>query len=255
MWKLGLIGTGIIGSALVTGFCESGEEVSILVSPRTREKAEKLRERYPDQVRIASDNQQVVEESQWIFLAVLPQQALGVLEELHFTPEKKLISLVPSLDMEAASKLTGPLSVLVDVVPLPFAARRIGPVVLCPPEPETRRLLSLLGTVVEAETPEQMAVLRTTTALMSPYYMLLAKVVEWCREQGLKEEQARTYLTSYWGALGQMAASYDGPLEELAREMTPGGLNWQALNRLEGADAWQPWQQALEEVLARVRKR
>ena len=251
--NIGLIGTGIIGSAVVTGFCESGSPVSVCVSPRTREKAEKLRDTYPDKVRIGVDNQQVVDESEWIFLAVLPQQAMDVLGGLRFTPEKKLISLVPGLDLEETVRRVGPLAVCVDVVPLPFAARRIGPVVLCPPHPEVRELLSLLGTVVEAETPEQMSVLRTTTALMSPYYMLLAKVVAWCREKGLGEEQARTYLTSYWGALGQMAAVFPGPLEELAMEMTPGGLNWQAFNQLEDTGALQEWKSALETIWERVR--
>ncbi len=251
--KIGLIGTGIIGSAVMTGFCESGSRLSILVSPRTREKAERLRDAYPGKVRIARDNQQVVDESEWIFLAVLPQQAMDVLRDLRFTPEKKLISLVPGLDLEETVRQVGPLAVCVDVVPLPFAARRVGPVVLCPPVPEVRELLSLLGTVVEAETPEQMAVLRTTTALMSPYYMLLAKVVAWCREKGVSEEQARTYLTSYWGALGQMAADFPGPLEELAGEMTPGGLNWQALNHLEDTGALAEWQSTLEVILERVK--
>ena len=251
--KIGLIGTGIIGSAVMTGFCESGSRLSILVSPRTREKAERLRDAYPGKVRIARDNQQVVDESEWIFLAVLPQQAMDVLRDLRFTPEKKLISLVPGLDLEETVRQVGPLAVCVDVVPLPFAARRVGPVVLCPPVPEVRELLSLLGTVVEAETPEQMAVLRTTTALMSPYYMLLAKVVAWCREKGVSEEQARTYLTSYWGALGQMAADFPGPLEELAGEMTPGGLNWHALNHLEDTGALAEWQSTLEVILERVK--
>lgn len=253
--RLGFIGTGIISSALVTGFCESGREVSVLVTPRTKEKAEALREKYPDQVRIASGNQQVVDESDWIFLAVLPQKGMDVLRELHFTPDKKLISLVPSLNLEEAVQVTGPLAVLVDVVPLPFAAKRIGPVVLCPPVPEVKELLSILGTVVEAETPEQMSILRTSTALMSPYYMLLAKVVAWCRENGLKEAQARTYLTTYWSALNQMAVEYPGPLEELAMEMTPGGLNWQALNELEEKGALDAWKQTLDPILERVRKK
>lgn len=253
--KLGFIGTGIISSALVTGFCEGSPEVSVIVTPRSKKKAEALEARYPSQVRIASNNQQVVDESDWIFLAVLPQQAMDVLRDLRFTPEKKLISLVPTLDLEEAKKVTGPVAVLVDVVPLPFAAKRIGPVVLCPPVQEAKELLSILGTVVEAKTPEQMSVFRTSTALMSPYYMLLAKVVEWCREKGLREDQARTYLTSYWGALCQMAEAFPGTLEELAGEMTPGGLNWQALNYLEEKGAFGEWQKALDPVLERVRRK
>lgn len=71
----------------------------------------------------------------------------------------------------------------------PLCSEADCPVVLYPPVPEGKDRLSILGTVVDAETPEQMPILRTSTALMSPYYMLLNKVVAWCESKGLQEEK------------------------------------------------------------------
>ena len=62
--KLGFIGTGIITTSVVTGFCESGmENLQIVVSPRNKERAQMLHEKYPEIVSIAADNQEVVDRS------------------------------------------------------------------------------------------------------------------------------------------------------------------------------------------------
>ena len=48
--KLGFIGTGIITTSVVTGFCESGmENLQIVVSPRNKERAQMLHE-WPEQM-------------------------------------------------------------------------------------------------------------------------------------------------------------------------------------------------------------
>ena len=79
--KLGFIGTGIITSSLVNGFCKYGiEDKEIMVSPRNKEKAKLLADTYPDKVRIAACNQEIVDFAEWIFLAVLPKQAEDVLK-------------------------------------------------------------------------------------------------------------------------------------------------------------------------------
>ena len=65
--KLGFIGTGIITTSVVTGFCESGmENLQIVVSPRNKERAQMLHEKYPGIVSIAADNQEVVDRSDWV---------------------------------------------------------------------------------------------------------------------------------------------------------------------------------------------
>lgn len=254
--KIGIIGVGVIGSAVAAGFCEShAPGLQVVLSPRGKERAETLQKKYPQQVQVAYSNQAVVDAADWIILSVLPAQAEAVLKELSFRPEQKLINLVSTLGMEQAQCLTGKLDVMVDVVPLPFNARRIGPVVLYPRVPEAEELISLIGDVVPVEDSRQMAILRTVTALMSPFYELTASVVDWCQESGLDEEAARKYTASFFGALSVIAGGYGDGLHELANEMTPGGLNWQALNALKDQNAFQPWKDALDPILERVTKK
>lgn len=253
--RLGFIGTGIITTSVVTGFCESRlPDLHIVVSPRNRERAEALHRQYPEQVSVAAANQEVVDRSDWIFAALLPEHAEAVLSELNIPQDKKFINLVMTLSTKRAEELIGKREILADVVPLTFAANGFGPVVVYPAIPEVGELLRYIGTPVLVETPQQIAVLRATTGLMSSYYMLLTKLIDWCQENGLKEADARTYLTSFTEAMSKKAAVWDGPLEDLAREMTPGGINWQALTYLEEMDAYRPWTEILEPILKRVSK-
>lgn len=253
--KLGFIGTGIITTSVVTGFCERDlPDLHIVVSPRNRERAEALHQKYPNLVSVAETNQEVVDRSDWIFAALLPQHAEAVLSELNIPQDRKFINLVMTLSTKRAEELIGKREILADVVPLTFAANGFGPVVVYPALPEVGELLRYIGTPVLVETPQQIAVLRATTGLMSAYYMLLTKLTDWCQENGLNEAEARTYLTSFTEAMSKKAADWNGPLEELAREMTPGGINWQALTYLEEADAYRPWTEILDPILKRVLK-
>lgn len=253
--KLGFIGTGIITTAVVTGFCESGmEDLHIVVSPRNRERAAALHEKYPQVVSVAADNQEVIDRSDWVFVALLHETAEQILEPLVFLPEKKFINLVATLSLRRIREMKGEREILADVVPLTFAANRVGPVVVYPPIPEVVELMSRVGTPVPVQTAQQIAILRSTTGLMSAYYMLLTVIIGWCEKNGLDEATARQYITSFTKAMSEKAAGFDGPLEELAREMTPGGINWMALTHLEKEDAYTPWTEILDPILKKVVK-
>ena len=253
--KLGFIGTGIISSSLVTGFCTAGiPDLHIWVSPRNRERAAALQKAFPDIVTVAKDNQEVVDSADWIFAALLPQAAEGILSELTWPKDKKFINLVMTLSTVRAREIVGDREIIADVVPLTFAANRFGPSVIYPDIPEVCELMSYVGEAVPVKTAEQMAILRAMTGMMSPYYMLLTKLIDWSVENGLDEPSARRYITSFTASLSRKAAVFDGPLENLAREATPGGINWQALTHLEETDSYRPWTEILDPILKRVTK-
>ena len=68
--KLGFIGTGKITSSVITGICSSNISFKkILVSPRNRNVARKLKKQFR-KVSIAKNNQEIVNSCNWVFLAV-----------------------------------------------------------------------------------------------------------------------------------------------------------------------------------------
>ena len=71
--RLGFIGTGKIASSVIIGICTSKISFQkILVSPRNRNIAQKLKKRFR-KVNIATTNQEIVDKCNWIFLAVTPK--------------------------------------------------------------------------------------------------------------------------------------------------------------------------------------
>jgi pyrroline-5-carboxylate reductase len=82
--KLGFIGTAALTSAIVTGIkCAPDDSGPVLLSPGNKEIAGSLASRYPD-VRVAPDNQTVLDNCDTIMLAVRPQIGHDVLPELQF---------------------------------------------------------------------------------------------------------------------------------------------------------------------------
>jgi pyrroline-5-carboxylate reductase len=91
--KLGFVGTGAITSAIVTGLGSGvAERHSIRLSPRNAGIAAALAHRFPG-VSIASSNQDVLDNSEVVVLAIRPQIAEKIILELRFRPDHCAISI------------------------------------------------------------------------------------------------------------------------------------------------------------------
>ena len=79
MFKFGCIGVGNMGGAVAKALVQSVGGSSLMVSSRTREKAEAVAAQLGC---VARDNREVAAQCQFLFLGVKPQMLPGVLEEL-----------------------------------------------------------------------------------------------------------------------------------------------------------------------------
>src|SRR3546814_14762740 len=93
--RLGFIGTGTIAAAIVEGLALSGEE-PILLSPRNADIAARLSDRF-SHVGVANDNQAVLDQSHLVLLAVPPQTADSVPENLNFLPDHRTFIPIPTV--------------------------------------------------------------------------------------------------------------------------------------------------------------
>ena len=70
--NLGFIGTGRIAASVIAGISKSKISYKkIIISPRNKKIAHGLKRKYKKIV-IAKDNQQIVDQSNWVFLSVTP---------------------------------------------------------------------------------------------------------------------------------------------------------------------------------------
>lgn len=251
MTTLGFVGTGHITVAMVEGLCAApapGER--IVVSPRNAENAAKLTRRFGS-VAVAPDNQGVVDASDIVFLAVRPPVASEVVAALRFRAEQTVISLVALHPREEMRALTQPAAILVRAVPLPSAARRLGPIAYFPREERVEALLTRIGTPVAAPDEAAFHRLWSLTGLISPFAALIEEWQGWAEAGGVGRAAAEQYVRAFIHCLSVMAQ--DAPPADLARRAaTPGGINEQALRVLREADGFAPFRAALDSVFARM---
>ncbi len=250
----GFIGTGTITSALVRGLCTSAHPPQpIWVSPRNAQKAERLEKAF-DAVRIGADNQEVLDRSDPVILAVRPEDAPGILEPLRFRADQMVITLLAGTPLARIGPLVAPAGRVVRAVPLPSAEQHVGPIALYPGDGSAEAFFSDLGTVIPAGEEPELDKLLIVTSLMAPYYALLEEIVAWAAGAGVDRKTAADYTASMFRALSAtVEARGDGDLGAMVREcMTPGGLNEQALQVIQGQGGFSPVKAALRAVEERI---
>ena len=252
--RLGFVGTGVITSAIVTGLCTLPNPMtSILVSPRNREKAEKLASTFSN-VKVASSNQEILDNVDAVVLAILPQYKEEILSPLQFVKNHAIINLLAGTANADIAPLVTPASRLIRSVPLPYASRHVGPIALFPDDEIAREIFESLGTVIAVKQESQLESLTIITALMAPYYALLEKVVNWAVKEGVGHKQASDFTASMFSALSAMVEGLtDSNIDSLVQEsMTPGGLNESAMKAITAMDGFNPWVFALDKVKEKI---
>ena len=103
---LGFIGTGKISSSIIYGIFKSKLKVrKIYISSRNTNIAKKLAKKF-GQIRVLKDNQEIVDKSSVIFLGITPNVGNKILPKLKFSKNKKVISLISTINLEKLKKFT-----------------------------------------------------------------------------------------------------------------------------------------------------
>ena len=97
--RLGFIGTGNITSDVVTGICKSKISFKkIILSPRNKNKARKLKRYFKKKIYIAKNNQEVINKSDWVFLGVLPEIGAQILPKLNYKSNQMIVSFISTIN-------------------------------------------------------------------------------------------------------------------------------------------------------------
>jgi len=261
---MGFVGTGKISSCLVRGFASAaagpGRPGRIVISPRNEEKAAALKAEFPDLVTIASDNAQVVELSDIVFVGLLPGVAREVLPQLPFggaEGSKLIISMMAAVDMAEVLTLTGvSADRAVRTVPLPSSARREGPILVFPQLPVFDALLSLVGTPVCATSEAEMKPLVCLTGHISSFFELMRTTQDFMTAEGVDAATSRRYVSSFYSSLARAAeaAPPHESFEDMAVEArTPGGINEQCMRIMADSEHFATQGRTLAAILRRLR--
>ena len=248
---IGFIGTGTIASALINGICSSGGfGGSVYVSDTNKTNMLRLRETYPDFMVLAESNQEVIDRAEIVFPTVSPAVLREIAPELKFHEKNRVVHIAAGIKLQEANPWFKPAHSITRAVPLPFAAMRSGPVVLYSDDLLIEQLFSLVGSVVKVRTERELEILAVITGMMVSYYGLVGAVVDWSVSKGIDFRSALDYTTFMNEALSVLMRNECTEDMEIFMKghAVPGSMNEKGWNILKEANAYEPWQEALNRI-------
>ncbi len=254
--RLGFIGTGKIASSVITGICNSKISFEkILVSPRNRTIAQKLKRKFR-KVSIAKNNQEIVNTCNWVFLAATPKVGKKIIPNLKFRSNQKVISFIATINLAQLKKAIGKKVKIVRAIPLPPISIRKGPVPIFPPNKKVRNFFNKLGTTVEIGNEKLSKNFWATSGMYASFYELLSTMSNWLVKRGIKRDKAQKYITSLFVALSEDSVMNSKKhLKYLVKDsQTPKGLNEQAVKQLRKAGFYRSLEKSLNSILKRLNK-
>ena len=254
--KIGFIGTGKIASSVITGICNSKISFTkILISSRNKKVANKLKKNFK-KVTIVKDNQEIVDNCNWIFLSVTPMVGQKIIKDLKFKSNQTIISFISTITLAQLKKAIKVKAKLVRAIPLPPIALKKGPVPICPPNKDVRNFFNKIGTAIEIKNEKLSINFWSTSGMMAPFYQLLRTMTNWLIKRGVKRDKAQEYITSLFLALSQDAVENSKKdLKYLVKEsQTPKGLNEQCVRELTKKGFYKKLEKTLNSVHKRLSK-
>ena len=247
--NIGFLGSGHITSSIIEGIFKSKLKIKkIYISPRNKLISKKLSKRFK-KVIVSNNNQQVIDRSSWVFLAVTPNVGNKILKRLSFNKSKKVISLISTININRLKKITKNRNVS-RVIPLPFIGMRKGPIIICPKDNKLKNFFKHLGKVIELTSENKSKSFWATSSFMASFYNLLNETSSWLVSKGIKRNEAENYTRELFLALSEDAVNKNKiSLKQLVVEsQTPGGTNAFVLKELKKKKFYKVQQKVLNSI-------
>jgi len=254
--KLGFIGTGKIAASVITGICNSNILFSkIIISKRNNLISQRLKKTFKNII-IAKNNQEIVDNCNWVFLSITPTVGQKIIKDLKFKSNQTVISFISTITLAQLKKAIKVKAKIIRAIPLPPISLKKGPVPICPPNKKVKDFFNKIGTTVEIKNEKSSINFWTTSGMMASFYELLRIMTDWLVKKGVKRSDAQKYITSLFLALSEDAVvNSKKDLKYLVKEsQTPKGLNEQGVKELTKAGFYKSLEKTLNSIHKRLNK-
>lgn len=254
--NIGFIGTGVITEAIVRGIIKSNYSTThIYISLRNEAVSARL-EKLSSNIVVLENNQEIVDRSDMIILAILPQQAENVLVKLNFDDAAQIVSLIATMQIDKIREWTSQKADICRAVPLPSVADHNGITTVFPPSSAVEELFRHLGQVVPVKTLEAFDAFVVASATMGMYFDTLETAAQWLSEKGTEYQDARQFLGALFFGLAETANNTpDLSFAELrSGHSTPNGLNQQVFEEFRAHGGQDALLEAFNSLQGRIMK-
>ncbi|MFJ8923256.1 NAD(P)-binding domain-containing protein [Streptomyces sp. NPDC102415] len=226
MKRIGIIGVGEIGRALVEGLRGAGSPApEVFLSPRGARTATELAEGY-DGVHVCADNQQVVDCAELVIVAVRRQNRHEALDGLRVDEDKAVVNVMAGVANDDLRSMLATDAPLVRAIPLPSVRERRSVTVTYPSHPAVDAFFAQLGGALPVATEAAFDVFSTLTGTLTTHYAYLAALTSWAAGHGIPARNAERYVRGLFQAVGHALGDETRTLQRLAADHeTPGGNN------------------------------
>ncbi|MFE0134700.1 NAD(P)-binding domain-containing protein [Streptomyces sp. NPDC059037] len=228
MKRIGIIGVGEIGRAIVLGLCDGGgvsPSYEVFLSPRGARTAAELSARF-DGVRVCADNQEVVDRSEVVIIAVPGPRRHEALAGLAVDGAKTVVNVMAGVSNDEMRRILATDAALVRAIPLPTARERRSVTVTFPSHPVVDALFEQLGGVQPVADEAAFDVYSALTGTLTTHYWYLATLTSWAVDQGIAAGDAERYVRSLFQGVGRSLGDETRSLSRLAAEHeSPQGNN------------------------------
>ena len=252
--KLGFIGTGKISSSVIAGISKSSINYDkIFISSRNKIISKRLKKRFK-KIFIEKDNQNIVDKSSWVFLAVTPKVGEKIIKNLKFKSNQTIISFISTITNSELKKMIKVKADIVRAIPLPPISLMKGPVPIYPPNKKVKNFFNKIGSTIEIKNEKLSTNFWATSGMMASYYEMLKVMSEWLIKKGIKKEDTQKYITSLFLALSEDAVvNSKKDLKHLVKEsQTPKGLNEQGLKEMKKQGVYKSVVSSLNKIYKRL---
>jgi len=241
--RVGVIGTGNMGGALVRGLTANFPPDTISIYDIDAEKARILAKDLSTSP--ADDIKNLVDNSHIIVLAVKPDKIVSVLEEIksHIKPECVIVSIAAGITIAAMQKSAGPGAKIVRTMPNTPAMVGQGMTTICASEAVTaddmaavQGIFQCVGRVLEL--PEKLMDAVTAVSGSGPAYAytFIQAMVDGGVKMGIPRDKALIMAAqTVLGAATMVLESGDDPVTLRGRVTSPGGTTIEGIHVLERA--------------------
>jgi pyrroline-5-carboxylate reductase len=243
---IGILGVGHLAVSMVTGLVKADSREPILLSPRG--KAKELAARHG--LEICRDNQDLVDRSDIIILAVRPADAAAALEGLPWRVGQVVISVCAGVALSQFPQIPAR---IVRAMPLTATQINASPTVFHPDIAEARALIARLGPAIALGSEDEFEVATVNAAIYGWAQDLVRQSILWGEAQGADSRMMRQLVAQTFVAAGRMISESAEPVEAILKDLvTPGGITELGLTILDRREQPAAWQAACEAVLDRL---
>ncbi len=232
--NLGFIGTGEITKSVVLGVLKSKIKFNKIYISKRNKKISNYLQSKSRKILILKNNQDIVNTSNIVFLAITPEVGKRIIKLLKFKKTHTIVSFISTIKFNELKKIINVKCDIVRAIPLPPIALGVGPIPIYPPNKKIKNFFNKIGKTIEINNENLSLNFWTMSAMMAPYYEMLNHLSLWLKNRGLKQKDAEKYITSLFLGLSKNSEqNIFKDLKELVKKsQTPKGLNEQALKEL-----------------------